>query len=162
VDRYQVRYTAFRIPAPRPSVETSTDLSPVTVYRPVLPVRLDFHGRVSSIYAIADSGADQCLFPSFLLPILGLTTDNAPMSKFAGAGSSNQVSWFFDDIGITIGSIPRFEATVSFSSAMNPTGLGLLGQSGFFSRFKVEFDLPNGFFYVQDGFADGTLSPSEP
>jgi hypothetical protein len=69
---------------------------------------------------------------------------------FQGAGSVNQVSLFFDNIGVTVGAIPRFEATIAFSAALNQCGFALLGQSEFFSRFKVEFDLPNRFFYIED------------
>ena len=68
---------------------------------------------------------------------------------FQGVGSVNQVSLFFENIGLTVGVIPRFVGTVAFSTALDQSSYGLLGQSGFFSRFKVEFDLPNGFFYIE-------------
>jgi hypothetical protein len=69
---------------------------------------------------------------------------------FQGAGSVNQVSLFFDNIGVTVGIMPRFVGTIAFSAALNQCGYGLLGQSEFFSRFKIEFDLPNKMFYIED------------
>jgi hypothetical protein len=102
------------------------------------------------------------MFPSFIIPVIGLNIQQARISMFSGAGSVNQVSIFFDNIGVTIGAIPRFVSTVAFSAAMNQPGLGLLGQSGFFSRFKVEFDLPNGFFYVDDGIQPPVPVPAPP
>ena len=102
------------------------------------------------VYAILDSGADQCMFPGFIIGLLGLNPQNARESTFQGAGSINQVSLFFDNIGVTVGSIPRFEGTIAFSAALNTCGYGLLGQSEFFSRFRIDFDLPNRFFYIED------------
>ncbi len=115
-----------------------------------MPVRLDFAGKLWATYAIVDSGADQCIFPSYIVGLLSLNVQTARVSTFQGAGSVNQVSVFFDDIGVSVGNVPRFTATVAFSAAMNQCGFGLLGQNGFFDRFKVDFDLPKKFFYVED------------
>jgi len=106
------------------------------------------------VYAILDSGADQCLFPGFIVGLLGLDPQNARKSTFQGVGSVNQVSTFFDDIGITVGAMPKFAGTIAFSPALNQSGYGLLGQGEFFSRFKVDFDLPNRFFYIEDPKTD--------
>jgi hypothetical protein len=146
--RYQVSYTAFPINAPRRNNPTEPGRRILT-HRPIVPVRLDYEGRVFSLYSILDSGADQCLFPGFILSLLGLDGQRAQVSTFQGVGSVNQVSLFFENIGLTVGVIPRLVATVAFSTALDQCGYGLLGQGGFFSRFKVEFDLPNGFFYIE-------------
>lgn len=90
------------------------------------------------------------MFPGFGMSLLGLNVQNARVSTFEGAGSVNQVSLFFDNVGVTEGNIPRFVGTIAFSAALNQCGYGLLGQSEFFSRFKVDFDLPNRMFYVED------------
>jgi len=102
------------------------------------------------VYAILDSGADQCLFPGFIVGLLGLDPQNARESTFQEWVRST----FFDDIGITVGAIPRFAGTIAFSPALNQSGYGLLGQGEFFSRFKVDFDLPNRFFYIEDPKTD--------
>ena len=121
----------------------------VATPRPVVPVKLDFGAKMWSVYCILDSGADQCMLPSFIVGILGLNLQTARVSMFQGAGSVNQVSLFFDNMGVTINGIPRYVSTVAFSAALNQCGFGLLGQNGFFDRFKVEFDLPGGFFYIE-------------
>jgi hypothetical protein len=134
----------------------------VPTYRPVVPVRLDYLGKVWAVYSMIDSGADQCMFPGFVMALLGLNVQNARVSMFQGAGSVNQVSLFFDNIGITVGIIPRFIGTIAFSAALNQCGFGLLGQSEFFSRFKVEFDHPNRLFYIEDPQAPTPPSPQTP
>ena len=148
--RSQVPYTSFRIQSPRPIAKPLAHVAPVPTYRPIVPVRLDFQGHVWRVYAILDSGPDQCLFPGFIVGLLGLNPQNARESTFQGVGSINQVSTFFDNIGVTVGPMPRFEATIAFSPALNQHGYGLLGQGEFFSRFKIEFDLPNRFFYIEN------------
>lgn len=148
--RYQIPYTSFPIPGPRPITQPLVAVPSMLAHRPVVPVRLDCAGKVWATYAIVDSGADQCLFPSFIVGLLGLNVQTARVSTFQGAGSVNQVSVFFDDIGVSVGNVPRFSTTVAFSAAMDQCGLGLLGQNGFFDRFKVDFDLPKKFFYVED------------
>jgi hypothetical protein len=100
------------------------------------------------------------MFPGFVMGLLGLNPQNARISTFQGAGSINQVSLFFDGIGVTVGVIPRFAGTIAFSPALNQCGYGLLGQSEFFSRFKIEFDLPNRFFYIDDGIQSPAPAPA--
>lgn len=154
--RYQIRYTSFTVAAPKPIGDPLSTVPTVTAYRPVVPIRLDFDGKVWAAYSIVDSGADQCLFPSFIVAMLSLKVQNARVSKFHGAGSVNQVSLFFDNIGLTVGNLPRFVTTLAFSAAMNQSGFGLLGQQGFFNRFKVDFDLLRRFFYIEDSIARPT------
>ena len=160
--RYQIQYTGFPIPAPRPIALPLAQLPPVPTYRPVVPVRLDYENKVWAVYSILDSGADQCMFPGFVVGLLGLNVQYARVSMFQGAGSVNQVSLFFDNIGVTVGNIPRFVGTIAFSAALNQCGYGLLGQSEFFSRFKVEFDLPNKMFYVEDPPPPPAPAPAAP
>jgi hypothetical protein len=57
----------------------------------------DFLGKVWAVYSILDSGADQCMFPGFVMALLGLNVQNARFSMFEGAGPVNQVSLFFDN-----------------------------------------------------------------
>ena len=126
----------------------------VATYRPIVPVRLDYQGRVWGVYAILDSGADQCLFPAFIVGLLGLNPQSARESTFQGVGSVNRVSTFFDDIGITVGAMPRFEGTIAFAPALNPSGYGLLGQGEFFSRYA---DTRLTLIYRIDSFISKTL-----
>jgi hypothetical protein len=71
-----------------------------------------------------------------------------------GVGKSSFV--VLDNIGLTVGNLPRFVTTLAFSAAMNQSGFGLLGQQGFYNRFKVDFDLLRRFFYIEDSIARPT------
>jgi len=41
------------------------------------------------------------------------------------------------------------QAFVGFSPALESAGIGLLGQNGFFDRFRVEFDLQKNHFFIE-------------
>jgi len=45
--------------------------------------------------------------------------------------------------------VAQTEALAGFTEDMNSKGHGLLGQHGFFDRFKVQFDLPNKLFWIE-------------
>ncbi|HEY0701312.1 MAG TPA: hypothetical protein VGD60_00965 [Candidatus Acidoferrales bacterium] len=64
---------------------------------------------------------------------------------FGGAADGNQDAYFFD-VDIEVAGITKYSASVGFSAALEKWGHGLLGQAGFFDRFPIEFDLPNGIF----------------
>ena len=48
------------------------------------------------------------------------------------------------DIGPT-----QFDVLAGFTEGMNGKGIGLLGQHGFFDKFKIQFDLPGKRFWVE-------------
>ena len=99
--------------------------------------------------AIIDSGADDCVFPSSFAPNLGLNiASNTRTFVFGGAGSNNQIAYFFD-LNVTFENVVSYKLPIGFSSALNSVGVGLLGQNGFFENFGVSFDLRNGIFSLE-------------
>jgi hypothetical protein len=147
--RYRFSYTPFVIAAPQPQAEP-TAIKTLVAYRPLVSVRLDFGRFEYASYAYLDSGADQCVFPGTLLPKLGLDIKSGRVSTFSGVGSTQLHQLSFSGVGLTVDPLERFTADVAFTSALNITGIGLLGQRGFFSRFRVDFDLPKGVFYIEE------------
>lgn len=113
--------------------------------RPYLALNLIARPKSLRCYALIDSGADDNVFPSSFAEQLGLDVTKGRHYSFSGAGSVGQDAFFFE-IDIEILGITRFSSPVGFSPALNKWGHGLLGQNGFFDRFPVEFDLPNGLF----------------
>ncbi len=140
--RYTIPYTRGPI-VPSPAFPGRT-----TTPRPVLPILLTNGPLMWSCYAIVDSGADDIVFPASFAPRIGLTFQQGAFYQFAGAGSSNQPAWFFP-ITLSIGTVISYQVSVGFTPALEGTGVGLLGQNGFFDRFKLEFDLRNSFFYLE-------------
>jgi hypothetical protein len=53
-------------------------------------------------------------------------------------------SAFFHNIQLDLQGIAPLPAYVGFTDGLNQWGVGLLGQSGFFDRVGVHFDLHNG------------------
>jgi hypothetical protein len=104
-------------------------------------------GLSRSCYALVDSGADDCVFPASYAARVGLDIAQGKKYPFAGVGSQ-QVAYFFD-IEIALPGTPiKYAVPVGFTSALDrsPFGYGLLGQNGFFDRFKISFDRAHGVF----------------
>lgn len=99
-------------------------------------------------YAIVDSGADDLVFPASFAAKIGLNLQQGAFYQFGGAGSSNQPAWFFP-ITLSIGAVISYQVSVGFTPALEVAGVGLLGQNGFFDRFRVDFDLRNHVFYIE-------------
>jgi hypothetical protein len=99
--------------------------------------------------AIVDSGADDCVFPASWASHLGLgLSGSTRIFTFGGAGSSSQVAYFFD-LKATFENFVSYRLPVGFSAALDHVGFGLLGQNGFFERFRVTFDVASGFFHLE-------------
>ena len=105
-------------------------------------------GNRLTCYAIVDSGAGHCTFPLSFALQLGLNPLARPASEIAGVGSG-AVPTFYWTIGIEIPTIATLEIYAGFTSGLDGVGLGLLGQSGFFDRAKVEFDHRASLFAIE-------------
>jgi hypothetical protein len=105
--------------------------------------------------ALLDSGADDCIFPASLAGPLGITIPNQNSYIFSGSGQASQVA-FFENVEVAIWDyrsrtpVTVFGLYAGFCETMEHTGLGLLGQVGFFSKFKVTFDHADGYFEIED------------
>jgi hypothetical protein len=88
------------------------------------------------------------VFPASFADKIGLTLQQGAFYQFGGAGSSNQPAWFFP-IALSVGTVITYQVSVGFTPALDGVGVGLLGQNGFFDRFRVDFDLRNGLFYIE-------------
>jgi len=100
-------------------------------------------------YALIDSGADDCVFPSSFASQLGLDiTTNPRKFHFGGVGSDNHIAYFFD-LNVTFENVVSYKIPIGFSPALEAVGIGLLGQNGFFESFRISFDLNSGFFHLE-------------
>jgi hypothetical protein len=78
---------------------------------------------------------------------LGLDPLTAPVDLTSGVGSTN-VPTHFTNVVLDFG-VLQFPVYAGFTTGMDPLGLGLLGQSGFFDHFKIMFDYGNKLFTVE-------------
>lgn len=140
--------TAYPIPYAEISAP-ATDAFPVgrVFRRPVLSLALQNGQNRLSCYGIVDSGADYCLFPRSFMQPLGLDPLTAPLDTTAGVGSTN-LPTHFCNVVIDLGVI-QFPVYAGFTTGMDSLGIGLLGQAGFFERFKIAFDYANKLFTIE-------------
>jgi hypothetical protein len=116
--------------------------------RPVLKVDLRKNGKALTTWTIVDSGADFCLFPASVARALDITVPNPNAKIFSGSSDSPQIE-YFERISATIwNGDPAhapivFDLYAGFCDTLEHAGIGLLGQTGFFSRFSVCFDYAN-------------------
>ena len=97
--------------------------------------------------ALVDSGADLCLFPSALALLLGLRLSQMRTAPVAGLGGRPGVA-YLETVTLDLGFDILVQTEVGFTTGLNFLGIGLLGQRGFFDRFRVCFDLPGRVFTI--------------
>lgn len=105
-------------------------------------------GASTRCIVMPDSGADACLFPLSLARLLKLDILSLPMGLTGGlGGGANTTYW--DTITVDLGHGLVFPAYTGFTQGMDAMGLGLLGQDGFFDRYRVEFLLSKTVFIIE-------------
>jgi hypothetical protein len=108
-------------------------------YRPLVIATVTAStGESLQFTVLPDSGVDACLFPLSLALLLKIDVLKLPRALTAGLGSQANVT-YFDTLAIDLGNGIAFSAYVGFTLGMDQVGLGLLGQTGFFEHFEVEF-----------------------
>jgi hypothetical protein len=122
------RYVPFPI-APSPSSPTGR-----TAMRPVVLVTLENGIHRVNCYAILDSGADSCVFPTPFLSPLGLNPLLASSESSSGVGSYGVPTYFFDIVARIAGTAISFPLRAGFTP-------GLGRPRRIFNRFFVSFDL---------------------
>jgi len=117
-----------------------------TTCRPRLAVTLISGNESFACYALIDSGADDCIFPASFGTVLGLNVRTGRHYTFGGAGGGGVQSAYFFDLQIAIQNVGKYKMPIGFTTALQNAGIGLLGQNGFFDRFRIGFNLRKGIF----------------
>lgn len=108
--------------------------------RPIIPIELENKGQNVRYEALVDSGADMNMFPWELAEILGLDKKDAKeVRTFSGVVGKPAKAYYFD-ILLVVGGSDRNIVLCGFTDGISRYGHGFLGQSGFFSLYRVEFD----------------------
>lgn len=106
--------------------------------RPIILVTLEHQGTKRRYKALVDSGADFCIFHSLIGELLGLDVEKGKVAPFSGVGG-NRMNAYFHNIRIHVGEVSH-DLYCGFTRDIPPDGHGILGQMGFFDRFRVNFD----------------------
>lgn len=141
--RATYRYSAFDLAPDEAHPHGSTAHRPL-----VLATLRASNGEWCACLALPDSGADVCLFPLKLAKQLNLDLSTLPKSLTGGVGSAANVT-YYATVSIDLGGGIDFSAYAGFTQGLDHSAFGLLGQSGFFEQFRVEFDHPRKTFPLE-------------
>lgn len=108
-------------------------------WRPIIPITLKHNKKGLNYVALLDSGADFNIFHSELAEVLEIDLTKLPKISFSGInkGVHGIMQMAVIEIGIND---YTFNTPVHFSSEISPDGYGIVGQQGFFDKFKVLFN----------------------
>lgn len=112
------------------------------VYKPLIHVRLSYtktHKYTDPVWGIIDSGSDVCLCHKNIGMWLGINFKNEDRVKLKAA--NNQVFITYKARVVLYVCGLRYKCTFYFTDELVKNYPVILGQIGFFDRFKVTFDL---------------------
>lgn len=108
--------------------------------RPIIPIELENKGARVRYEALVDSGADMNMFPWELAEILGYKKVDAIETKpFSGVVGKPADAYYFDVL-LVVGGADKNIVRCGFTDVISHYGHGFLGQGGFFSLYRVEFN----------------------
>lgn len=108
-------------------------------WRPIIPITLKYNNIELQYVALLDSGADFNIFHSEIASVLDIDLTKLTRSSFSGIniGSTGLAYMAIIEIGIED---YLFSTPIYFSHTISPDGYGIVGQLGFFDKFKVMLD----------------------
>lgn len=109
-----------------------------TTLRPIILVTFKHNGVERRYKALADSGADFCIFHSLVGELLGLEVEKGKEARFSGVGGAIMTA-YFHTIRASVGKY-SYDLYCGFTRDIPPDGYGILGQVGFFDHFQIRFD----------------------
>jgi hypothetical protein len=127
----------IRFPYLKYIVTPPTERPAEYVYRPVIPIKLCLNKNIITFDGLIDSGADECTFPGWIVKTLGHKVYEGKQKIFSWIGGS--VIAYLHRTHLTLNGI-KFLTDVYYSHEWDDMPFGLLGQTGFFSHFKVCFN----------------------
>jgi len=111
--------------------------------RPIIPITLKNGKKIINYLALVDSGADFNVFHKEIAELLGVNLKNLPETEFSGIKKNANAIAKYTAIEIGINGY-FFSVPVLFSDSISASGYGIVGQQGFFDKFKVRFDYKKG------------------
>ncbi len=121
-------------------------MSPESAARPVLTITIinEHNPEMTFRYpCILDTGADHCILPSSLSPLLGHDLKKGKLVEIGGIGG--RISGWLHSNRIRFG---KESVKCDFYLCDNYNYWGLLGHCGFFSQYAVLFDTRKKWFEI--------------
>jgi hypothetical protein len=133
----------------RPMPATAVFPNGTVAYRPNLEATLvAMNGNKLRVLALADSGADHCVFPLSFATALKLDHHLMPHQLTGAIGKSDNIT-YSHELTINLGKGLSFTSYVGFTEGLEESGIGLLGQTGFFENYSVRFDHKAKLFHLE-------------
>jgi hypothetical protein len=117
-----------------------------SIYRPFLAVRMTSGGKFTDTFCLVDSGADCCMMPAALGRLIGIDIESGAQQEIRGI-AHQAAKTYRHFVHITVPRLGSFDTNVAFSTDLR---YGILGQEGFFEKFRVIFDRKKLLFEVID------------
>ena len=115
------------------------------VYKPWIKVSLNYKKThkitPGGIVALIDSGADVCFCARYIGEWLGIQFNRKQRSTFTAANRSQFIA--VEETITLIACNERFDCRFFFAEDLPKETPIILGQIGFFEKFKITFDLKN-------------------
>ena len=121
------------------------------VYKPLIKVRFNYlktHKITLPVVALIDSGADVCFCSDFIGAWLGIQFNKIKKDEEFTAANGQTFKAKPVNISVFIENI-NYKSTIYFTDVLPRQTPIILGQIGFFDRFKITFNATEG--YIQIG-----------
>ena len=112
------------------------------VARPYIQIKLTGLKDYRIGYALIDSGADRCLFNIEIAEKIGLDLTEAPEEIFGGIEGGKLIVKLHKIKIQIVGMSEEIEVIAGFVKSSGVTAI--LGQEGFFDRFRIKFERDHG------------------
>lgn len=111
-------------------------------YKPIIPLRLinPKNDKGVKVDALIDSGADATVFAAVFGKDIGIKVKDGKKAQLSGLGGK-VINVYFHEIIFKVGG-NKIKSFVGFTYAKGVAAI--LGQIGFFDKFKVSFDQAKG------------------
>ena len=109
------------------------------IFRPLIPITLIYQKRFAQTAALLDSGADYNLFHGDVATYLGITLTSGTKRRIQGIKGS--IYGYEHKISLRVDT-HTYKTSIIFSNQIPDNALAVLGNTGFFDHFSVEFNYP--------------------
>lgn len=110
-----------------------------TIWRPVVEVILLNKRKLVSYPVLIDSGADYNIFHSGVADALGIKLLTGKKRLIYGLGEQS-IKGYECKVELKMVGLESISTKAIFTKELSDHAFGVLGNSGFFNHFKVEFD----------------------
>lgn len=108
------------------------------ILRPVIQIEIHHNNLEIPYEVLVDSGADVCIFDSGLADIVGIDLVKGTKKQIVGATGFPE-EMYIHTVHIVVDNL-KFKIEAGFMN-IHANSYGIVGQNGFFDKFKVSFDL---------------------